>query len=71
MPKPDPLADQPFSFHRRADATVVILYRGAPVTLLRGRRAAQFEVRLATSDDAAAQQLMARLTGNFKRGNER
>lgn len=67
----DPLADQPFSHQVRADGTIVILYRLAPVRLLRGKMAARFLARLDGADVAAAQQLMARATGNFKRGNER
>jgi hypothetical protein len=41
------------------------------VTTLAGRRAAQFVEKLDELDDDGAQQLMARMTGNFKRGNER
>jgi hypothetical protein len=68
---PDPLAGQPFSYLTRADGSIVIRYRAAPVTLLRGKAAARFTTRMAGADAAAAQQLMARATGNFKRGNER
>ncbi len=71
MASPDPLADQPFSWLTRADGTIVIRYHRAPVTILRGRAAEQFATRIALADDAAAQQLMARVTGNFRRGNER
>jgi hypothetical protein len=71
VPTPDPLADEPFSHRTRADGTVVISYRTAPVTYLRGRAAERFATRIAGADASAAQQLMARLTGNFKRGNER
>jgi hypothetical protein len=67
----DPLAGEPFSFATRADGTIVIRYHDAPVTLLRGRSAERFTARVAGADAAAAQQLMARATGNFKRGNER
>lgn len=71
MPEPDPLADRPFRWLQRADGTVVILYHEAPVTLLRGQRAQRFLDRASAVEDAALQQLMARATGNFKRGNER
>lgn len=64
-------ADGPFSYSTRADGTVVISYHGAPVTLLRGNAAARFATRVADADEPAAQQLMARATGNFRRGNER
>lgn len=71
MPGPDPLADEPFSYLTRADGTIVIRYRGAPVTLLRGRAADRFTTRVGDADAARAQQLMARATGTFRRGNER
>ena len=68
---PDPLAGEPFSFQARADGSIVIRYHAAPVTLLRGKTAARFMTRVSSADAAGAQQLMARATGNFKRGNER
>jgi hypothetical protein len=68
---PDPLSDEPFSWQTRADGAIVIRYHEAPVTLLRGRAAERFATRVSAGDPAAAQQLMARATGNFKRGNER
>lgn len=71
MPGPDPLPDEPFSYLTRADGTVLIRYHGAPVTLLRGRAADRFTTRVGDADAAGAQQLMARATGNFKRGSER
>ena len=71
MAAPDPLADEPFSYHARADGTIVIHYRAAPVTLLRGKAAERFTARILGADMSAAQQLMARATGNFRRGNER
>jgi hypothetical protein len=67
----DPLGDEPFSFAPRADGSIVIRYHAAPVTILRGTSAARFATRMADADPAAAQQLMARATGNFRRGNER
>lgn len=47
---------------------VVITHHGAKATVLRGRRAADF-LQDVESDDP--QELMARLTGNYRRGNER
>jgi len=73
MRQSDSLGDEPFSFHARADGSIVISHRAAPVTTLRGKAAATFATRMAGvgTDAAAAQQLMARATGNFKRGNQR
>ena len=61
----------PFSYATRADGSIVISYRTAPVTILRGRSAERFATRIADADAAASQQLMARTTGAFKHGNER
>lgn len=56
-----------FEFQRRKDGTVVITHHGRRAAVLRGKRAEQFVARLGSDD----QSLMARLTGNYKRGNER
>lgn len=50
---------------------VSILRNGKKVTVLRGARAAEFCEDVVDMDDTSAQQLMARLTGNYKRGNEK
>lgn len=47
---------------------VVITHHGRPATTLRGRRALAF---LDDVESADPQELMARLTGNYRRGNER
>ena len=44
---------------------------GAVVTVLRGARAAEFLAEVEGLDDDGAQQLMARWTGDYRRGNER
>lgn len=71
MAPPDRLGHEPFSYAVRADGSIVISYHAAPVTLLRGKSAVRFATRIEGADPAAAQQLMARATGSFKRGNER
>lgn len=47
---------------------VVISHNGRRATTLRGATADQF---MADVEDDDAQQLMARVTGNYKHGNER
>jgi hypothetical protein len=61
-------AAQGFAYEERGDGSVVILHRGRVATVLRGSRAAQF-VREAADGDP--QLVMARWTGNYRRGNER
>jgi hypothetical protein len=60
-----------FRFRAHKDGTVRIAYRGKVVTTLAGKEAARFLARVAGADPAQAQLLMAKATGNFKRGNER
>jgi hypothetical protein len=57
-----------FSYKVHKSGEVIISHRGREVTVLRGRQADKFLSRLVDTND---QQLMARVTGNFKRGNER
>ncbi len=56
-----------FSYKVRGDS-VVVLHHGKQATILRGTSAARF---LREVENGDPQQLMARVTGNYKRGNER
>jgi hypothetical protein len=60
-----------FSYRASKDGKVFIAWHGKTVTTLKGREAARFLSKVESGDEHAAQQLMARATGNFKRGNER
>lgn len=63
--------DLGFTFTARRTDEVQIHHHGRLATTLRGDRAADFLEEMAGCDEASAQQVMARLTGNYKRGNER
>lgn len=63
--------DLGFTFTARKTGDVEIHHHGRLATTLRGARAADFLDEMDGCDHASAQQLMARLTGNYKRGNER
>jgi hypothetical protein len=60
-----------FSWRQTMDGRVRISRAGELVTTLAGDRARRFVDRIEAADSEAAQQLMARATGNYKRGNER
>ena len=62
--------DRRFSYRTQSNGAVAIFYSGRLATPLRGPEAEKFLKAEATSAEGA-QQLMARLTGNYKRGNER
>jgi hypothetical protein len=63
--------DAAFAYVTRKSGEVQISYQGRPVTTLRGEAAAKFVNRIDGLGDREAQHLMARVAGNFKRGNER
>jgi hypothetical protein len=57
-----------FRFDVRKSGDVVISHHGRVAATLRGRKALAFLDDISRADD---QELMARLTGNYRRGNER
>lgn len=63
--------DEPFAYRVGKDGTVFISWQGRQATILRGKAAARFLSRIAGLDGAALQLELAKVTGNFKRGNER
>ncbi|WP_049575926.1 hypothetical protein [Streptomyces sp. SBT349] len=57
-----------FAYTAQRDGTVLISHHGRRATTLRGERATRF---LTEVEGADPQRVMARWTGNYKRGNER
>ena len=55
----------------RKGGEVAITREGQPVGTLRGKQAERFLAEAEGADPAVVQQRLARLTGNYKRGNER
>ena len=64
------LKERPFSYRARRDGTVEILWKGRRATTLAGKIAERFLEVAPTEDEQGQQLLMAKATGNFKRGNE-
>ena len=60
-----------FTFRKRKNGDVDILHHGRSASTLRGADALKFMQAVSTCDFADAQQRMARITGNYKHGNER
>lgn len=59
-----------FSFRPTKGGGVAILRNGGTVTILRGDSARRFLAEIREASSPQQQQLMARITGNYKRGNE-
>lgn len=63
--------DLGFTWRQRKNGDVELLHRGRLATTLRAAEAADFLGEVQAASDEDAQQLMARVTGNYKHGNER
>jgi hypothetical protein len=66
------LDEAPFQYRINKDQSVFIEYEGKRVKILKGKEAEKFIKNVnAAENDKAVQLIMAKITGNFKRGNER
>jgi hypothetical protein len=63
--------DLGFTYRTRKNGDIEVLHHGRVASTLRGTDAMDFLAEVESGEEAAAQQLMARVTGNYKRGNER
>lgn len=67
----DKLGDEPFSYAVTRDGKIFITWRDRRVMTLKGEEARRFAEKLARLDAHGIQLALAKITGNFKRGNER
>jgi hypothetical protein len=67
----DRLDEERFAFRTTRDGRVIISYEGRVVTIVTGKKAKKFIDGLPAMTMHEIQLTLARLTGNFKRGNER
>ena len=65
------LEGEPFDYRETKTGQVFLLWEGQHVKTLKGKDAQKFLNKTAQLDTHATQLLLAKLTGNFKRGNER
>ncbi|MCP4574048.1 MAG: hypothetical protein GY838_16940 [bacterium] len=64
----DPLDDERFAWTATKDGRVLLSFEGRQVVTLTGKKAERFRARIEGVDPRRAQLLMAKATGNFKRG---
>ena len=65
------LEDEIFAYQEMKDGRIFIYWHDKHVTTLAGKPAQKFLAKIAGLDGKAAQLVMAKVTGNFKHGNER
>ncbi len=64
---------EPFAYQLTKSGSILINYEGKQVVMLKGKDAERLSAKLAsaTGDTEQVQMLLAKATGNFKRGNEK
>jgi len=65
------LDEDVFSYRVTKDGKVFIYWQGKQVMILKDKQAQSFATKVADLSHKETQLVMAKLTGNFKRGNER
>jgi len=67
------LSEEPFAYQITKKGTVVIDYGGKQIKIVKDREAERLIARIKAVEDnqTAVQLLLAKITGNFKRGNEK
>ena len=67
----DPLEEEVFSFRESKEGVVLLYWYNKHIKTLAGSAARKFLARIEGQERREAQLVMAKATGNFKRGNER
>ena len=63
--------EKPFSYRKTKDAKALIYWNGKQIMIVTGKNYKKLEQKEKMSDDYAMQLFLAKITGNFKHGNER
>jgi hypothetical protein len=69
--KRNKLADEPFDYDITKDKRVLLYWQGKLIKTLAGKQAQKFISQIEGLDSQMSQLLLAKVTGNFKRGNEK
>ncbi|SFC29689.1 hypothetical protein SAMN04488168_103156 [Bacillus sp. 491mf] len=71
--KQNRLSKEPFAYQITKKGTVIIYYGGKQIKIVKDREAERLIAKIKEGDDniTAVQLLLAKITGNFKRGNEK
>ncbi|MBS4172723.1 hypothetical protein [Bacillus sp. FJAT-49736] len=69
--KRNKLSEEPFSYNITKSGTVIIYYKKKQIKMLKGKEAERLIANIIAAKDntVQVQLLLAKITGNFKRGN--
>ncbi|MEQ6353361.1 hypothetical protein ABNX05_01885 [Lysinibacillus sp. M3] len=67
------LSEEPFAYQITKKGTVVIEYEGKQIKIVKDREGERLiaKIKEVADNQTAVQLLLAKITGNFKRGNEK
>ena len=65
------LKEEPFSYRLSKDNKVFIFWYEKQVMILKGKESEKFLAKVGKADTIESQLIMAKITGNFKHGNEK
>jgi hypothetical protein len=65
------LEEEFFSYRVSKDNKVFIFWYGKQVMILKGKESEKFLAKVEKADTLESQLIMAKITGNFKHGNEK
>lgn len=65
------LDKEPFSYKLTEDKKIFIYWNGKQVTILKWKESQRFLDKIKSVDVKEVQLIMAKITGNFKHGNEK
>jgi hypothetical protein len=65
------LEEEPFTYQVTKDGKVFIYWHGKQIMILKEKAAKKFMASVAQADAQQTQLLMAKITGQFKHGNEK
>jgi hypothetical protein len=69
--KRNKLDEEPFSYKISKDNKIFIYWHEKQITILKGKDSDKFLARILNADLKEQQLVMAKVTGNFKHGNEK
>jgi hypothetical protein len=71
--KRNKLGEEPFTYQTTKKGTVEIYYKGKQIKVIKGREAERILAKIQGLEDniTEVQLLLAKITGNFKRGTEK
>ena len=67
----DKLKEEPFSYRVSKDNKVFLFWNDKQVMILKGKDSEKFLSKIDRANSFEAQLIMAKITGNFKHGNEK